>query len=153
MSLFKFLFALFFIIAAPSFALATNCNTPNSLISVSNSKSGGFEYVIFKYKNPPTLPVFSVTNVVPPFIQDGSGNTITVAGAHWTQVKFEQMDWTCSTAQLLSLPKPAIKAVKNIGQFEGQITYVIGRSAASHYISTKTINAGGFTLIKVKFRT
>ena len=135
-----------------SFTYAANCSTANSIISVSNSKIGGFEYVTFKFKKPPVLPQFSVTNVVPPFIQDGSGDTIFVPGAHWTQVKFDQVEWMCSTQQILSLPKPAIKAVKNIGQFEGQIVYVIGRSAASHYISTTTTNAGGFTLIKVKFK-
>ena len=135
-----------------SFSFAANCTTANSIISVANSKIGRFEYVTFKFKKPPALPQFVVTNVVPPFIQDGSGDTIVVPGVHWTQVKFQQVEWTCSTRQNLSLPKPAVKAVKNIGQFEGQIVYVIGRSAASHYISTQTINAGGFTIIRVKLK-
>ena len=135
-----------------SFSYAANCSTANSIISVSNSKIGGFEYVSFKFKKPPALPQFAVTNVVPPFIQDGSGDTIFVSGARWTQVKFDQVDWMCSIQQFLSLPKPAVKAVKNIGQFEGQIVYVIGRSAASHFISTRMINAGAFTIIGVKFR-
>ena len=152
MAVFKFLFSLLLLIVAPSFALAANCNEPNSIISVSNSASSGFEYVTFKFKTPPALPQYVVTNVVPPFIQDGSGATVTVPGKHWTQVKFEQMTWTCSTRQLLSLPKAAIKAVKNIGQFEGQIVYVIGRSKASHFISTKAIKTNGYTLIKIKFK-
>ena len=148
----KFIISLFLIVWLPSFALAANCNTPNSIISATNSVSGGFEYVTFKFKKPPALPQFTVTNVVPPFIQDGSGDTIVVSGSRWTQVKFEHMDWTCSTRQIFALPKPAIKAVKNIGQFEGQIVYVIGRSVASHFISARTISVGGFTLIRVKFR-
>lgn len=152
MVILKFLFSFLILIFANGFALAANCNAPNSIISVSNSVSGGFEYVTFKFKNPPALPQFFVTNVVPPFIQDGSGDTITVPGKHWTQVKFEHMNWTCSTPQLLSLPKAAVRAVKNIGQFEGQIVYVIGRSGASHFISAKTIKTNGFTLIKIKFR-
>ena len=135
-----------------SFAFAASCTSANSIISVANSKIGGFEYVTFKFKKPPALPQFSVTNVVPPFIEDGSGNTIVVPGAHWTQIRFDQVEWMCSTQRILTLPKPAIKSVKNIGQFEGQIVYVIGRSAASHFISTTTINSGGFTLIKIKFK-
>ena len=152
MTFFKFLFVLVFTIVAPSFGWAANCNTANSIISVTNSKVGGFEFVTFKFKKTPALPQFSVTNVVPPFIQDGSGNTIIVAGARWTQVKFQQVEWICSTQQFLALPKPAVKAVKNIGQFEGQIVYVIGRSAASHYITTQTINAGAFTIIRIKLK-
>jgi hypothetical protein len=148
----KYLFYFLFLILAPSFARAVNCIEPNSIVSVSNSKSGRFEYVTFKFKTPPALPQFSVSNVVPPFIQDDSGETTTVLGTHWTQVKFERMNWTCSTRQLLSLPKTAIKAVKNIEQFEGQIVYVIGRSAASHFISAKATRINNYMLIKIKFR-
>jgi hypothetical protein len=148
----KYLFSILILVLAPSFALAANCNAPNSIISVSNSASGGFEYVTFKFKSPPSVPQFAVINVVPPFIQDGSGATIIVAGKQWTQVKFEQMNWMCSTRQFLTLPKTAIKAVKNIGQFEGQIVYVIGRSQASHFISAKAAKTNGFTFIKIKFR-
>ena len=151
MAILKFLFSFLLIIFVPGFAIAANCNAPNSIVRISNSASGGFEYVSFKYKKPPVAPTFAVTNVVPPFIEDGSGNTVIVPGAHWTQVMFRNMDWMCTIPKFITV-RPAVKAVKSIGQFEGQITYVIGRSVASHYISTQKINVGAFTMIRVKLK-
>lgn len=151
MAALKYLILLLSIVLAPGFALAANCNAPNSIVSVSNSASGGFEYVSFKFKKPPTVPTNNVTNVVPPFFEDGSGNTVVVPGARWTQVMFRNMDWMCTIPKFITV-KPAVKAVKNIGQFEGQITYVIGRSATSHYISTQNINMGAYTIIRVKLK-
>ena len=151
MAAFRFIFSLILIILTPSYAFATNCNLPNSIVRISNSASGGFEYVKFKFKKPPSAPAFTVSNVLPPFTEDPSGNSVTVPGAHWTQIRFDNVEWMCTIPKFIKI-KPAVKAVKNIGQFEGQITYVIGRSAASHYISTQTINAGAFTIIRVKFR-
>ena len=151
MAAFKFLFSVFIFFLLPSFAFAANCNTPNSIIKVSNSASGRFEYVKFKFKKPPSAPAFTVTNVLPPFTEDPSGNAVTVPGSYWTQVRFDNVEWMCTIPKFIKI-KPAVKAVKSIGQFEGQITYVIGRSAASHYLSTHTINAGAFTIIRVKLR-
>lgn len=151
MAVLKYLVSLLFVVFAPSFAIAANCNVPNSIVRISNSAWGGFEYVNFKFKKPPTIPTFNVTNVAPPFFEDGSGNTVVVPGAHWTQVMFRNMEWMCTIPKFITV-KPAVRAVKSIGQFEGQITYVIGRSAASHYISTQNINAGAYTIIRVKLK-
>lgn len=151
MAALKYLISLLLIVFGPSLAFAANCVEPGSIVSVSNSAYGGYEYVNFKFKNP-SIPSFTTTNVLPPFVEDPSGNPITVAGKHWTQVQFRNVNWLCSIQKSFSLPKPAIKAVKSTEQYEGQVTYVIGRGAASHYISTKIIDLGGYKVVRVKFR-
>lgn len=151
MAALKYLFSFLFIVFAPSLAIAANCNGPSSIVRVSNSASGGFEYVDFKIKKP-AAPRFFTTNVLPPFLEDPSGTPINIAGSHWTKIQFRDVDSYCSILQFLSLPKPAIRAIKNIEQFEGQISFIVGRSASSHYISTKVKNGVAFTTVRVKFK-
>jgi hypothetical protein len=133
-----------------SSAHAANCTSANSIISVTNYKLGAFEYVRFKVKKPFSAN-FTTTNVLPPFTQDGSGDVVPVAGGKWTQVQFQNVEWMCTIAHSFHLPKPIVKDVKSLGQFEGVIAYVIGRRATSHYISTTTISAGSYNFIRVKF--
>ena len=150
----KFLFvcATVFSLSVPNVARAANCGLPNSIISVRNYASHGFEYVRFKYRKPPALPTFAVTAATGPFTEDPSGNPVTITGPLYTQVQFRGVEWTCTIVKQLSLPRRAVKAVKSIGQFEGVITYIIGRSAASHFISTSSYNLGSFRMIRVKFK-
>ncbi len=139
--------------ALPAAAHAAACNEANSIVRVRNTSIGAFEYVVFKYKKPPNLPSFTVKAVTPPFIQDGSGETVIVRGSKFTEVRFDGVVWTCSIIERLVLPKAAIKAVKNIGQFEGIITYIIGRRSSSRYISNYSYNSGpGFRSIVIKYR-
>jgi hypothetical protein len=151
MTFLKYLIPLLICLVAPSPAQAASCNGPNSLVRVSNSSIGGFEYVNFKFKTPDALQFFT-TNVMPPFVEDPSDLPIHVNGGHWTKIQFRGVDVFCSIPQYFSLPRPAIKDIKKTEQFEGQISFVIGRSATSHYIFTKAKAKSGFTLIRVKFR-
>ena len=151
MNFLKYVFPILICLLAPSLAQAANCNGPNSLVRVSNSSIGGFEYVTFKFKTP-NPPQFFTTNVMPPFVEDPSDLPIHVNGGHWTEIQFRGVDVYCSIPQYFSLPRPAIKDIKKTEQFEGQISFVIGRSMASHYISTKAKAKSGYTLIRVKFR-
>ena len=149
----KFLAALafgFLSTALISPAPAANCASANSIISVTNHKLGAFEYVRFKVKKPFSAS-YTTTNVLPPFTQDGSGTVVPVSGGKWTQLQFQNVEWMCTIHQAISLPKPIVKDIKSLGQFEGVIAYVIGRKATSHYISTTTISAGSYKLITVKF--
>jgi hypothetical protein len=139
--------ALFLLSAAA--AQAANCNTPNSLVSYRNFSSGGFEFVEFKFKNPAN-PNYTVSAATPPF-SNTADNVITVAGAKYTKIIFSSLDWMCTVKRFITTPKPAVKDVKLIDQFEGQLEFVIGRSATSHYYSTTTINAGAYKLVRVKF--
>ena len=138
---------------APALAQAAPCAEPNSIVSVRNTSAGAFEYVIFKYQQPPNLPSYTVTAAMPPFAQDVSGDPVTVGGAKFTQVRFDGVVWFCTVSEQLHLPRSAIKDIKSIGQFEGVITYIIGRRARSHYVSNTTRPAGaGFREIVIKYR-
>ena len=141
------------LLAAPALAQTAACNEPNSIVRVRNTSIGVNEYVIFKFKKPPALPDFSVMSVRPPFTADGSGEPVSLRGALFTQVKFRGVVWTCKIAENFRLPRAAIKDIKNIGQFEGIITYVIGRRAASRYRASYSYNSpGGLRSIVVKYR-
>jgi hypothetical protein len=122
-------------LALPAAAHAAACGPANSIVSVRNSSIGAFEYVS------------------PPFIEDPSGNTIIVAGSKFTEVRFDSVYWFCTIAQNFHLPKTAIKGIKRTGQFEGVISYVIGRRASSHYISNYSFDSGpGYRSIVIKFK-
>jgi hypothetical protein len=140
-------------IALPAAADAAACGPANSIVSVKNTSSGAFEYVIFKFHKPPTVPAYTVTAVTPPFTEDPSGNTIVVAGSKFTEVRFDSVNWFCTIAQNFHLPKTAIKGIKRTGQFEGVISYVIGRRASSHYLINYSYNSGpGYRSIVIKYK-
>jgi hypothetical protein len=76
-----------------------------------------------------------------------------VAGSKFTEVRFDSVYWFCTIAQNFHLPKTAIKGIKRTGQFEGVISYVIGRRASSHYISNYSFDSGpGYRSIVIKFK-
>jgi hypothetical protein len=130
-------------------ANAANCNTAGSMTQVKNFKIGTKEYVEFKIKSPATYTK-TITAVTGPFTQDPSGNPVTVNGALFTQVRFQSIDWTCTIPRIFT-PKPVVKDVKSIEQFEGYVTYVIGRSALTHYLGVNDVPCGGYRCIRVKF--
>ena len=139
--------------ALPAIANAAACGPSSAIVSVRNSSVGAFEYVIFKFHKPPTVPAYIVKAVTPPFIEDPSGNTINVAGSKFTEVTFPSVFWMCTIAENFHLPKTAIKGIKRTGQFEGVVSYVIGRRASSHYISNYSYNSGpGYRSIVIKYK-
>jgi hypothetical protein len=139
--------------APPALAQVGPCNEPNAILRVRNTAIGVNEYVVFKFKKPPTMPNVSVIAARPPFTQDGSGEPVTVGGALFTQVTFRGVVWTCKIAEEFHLPRAGIKDIKSIGQFEGIITYVIGRRATWHYRATYSYDSpGGVRSIVVKYR-
>jgi hypothetical protein len=135
-------FSIFLGFGLAAAASAAPCNEANSIIRVRNTTQGPFDYVIFRYQKPPQIPAFTVKGANPPFTQDGSGNPVTVGGAKFTEVRFSSIVWTCTIDDKLKLPRPAVVDVKNIGQFEGIITFIIGRKAAAHFISTYSYDVG-----------
>lgn len=144
----KFLCIALFL-ATTTASQATNCNAPNSIISYRTYMAGRFEYVVFTFKNPST-PDFTTTAASPPF-SDTSDRVIPVRGAKFTKIVFRGVNWMCSVQRLGTIPKPVIKDVKLVDQFEGQLEFVVGRTATSHYYSTKAMNVGPYTYVKIKF--
>jgi hypothetical protein len=122
----------------PAIAIAAPCNVANSIVQVKNFRLGGFEYVDFWVKKPVTSTVQTWSSSTGSFEHDASGDVISVAGNRWRVVRFSIASWNCSIWNNLTLPKTRIKAVKNIGQFEGVITYAIGRQNGNYLGMTVT---------------
>jgi hypothetical protein len=134
-------------------AVAAPCSEANSIAKVRNrAPAGTYEYVIFNFVKPPNLPNFTVKTVSPPFIEDPSGKTITVAGSKFKEVRFDSVVWTCEIAESLNLPKRAIKGIKRTGQFEGVITYVVGIRGRSKFAGSYSYDAGAVAKIVLKVR-
>jgi hypothetical protein len=139
--------------ALPAIANAAACGPSGAIVSVRNSSIGAFEYVVFKFHKPPTVPTYTVKAVSPPFTEDPSDEPISVAGSKFTEVTFQSVFWMCEIAHKFHLPKTAIKDIKRTSQFEGVVSYVIGRRAASHYISNYSFDSGaGYRSIVIKYR-
>lgn len=135
-----------------STASAAPCTSPRSILRVRNIHMGNYEYVVFDYRRPPN-PQYAVTAVTgPTFIQDGSGDPITVAGNRFRQIRFTSVFWTCKISENFSLPDLAIKGIKGTGQFEGVVTYVVGYRSASTYLNTYHYDVGPIRKVVMRFR-
>jgi hypothetical protein len=137
-----------------SAAAAAVCSEPGALSRVRNRAplTGAYEYVVFNFIKPPSVPAYAVTTATPPFVEDPSGNPVTVAGDGFVMVRFQGIVWTCEIEEIFSVPKTAIKDVKGISQFEGIVEYVVGHGAAARYAGTYTYDAGGIRKIVLRFR-
>jgi hypothetical protein len=127
------------------------CSEPNSLVSVRKRKSGRTEYVIFTMKNPVTATT-TTSNATPPFHADGSGNIVNVRGCRYKKVKFESIEWTCKVRELFSGATYLVRQVKSLGQFEGQIEYVIGYRCNTQSVVSYSYQDGGMTKYVVRLR-
>jgi hypothetical protein len=122
-----------FLVFAAGEAQAAACTEANSIVIIKNSRVGTREYVDFWVKKPITLSVSALAdNTGPNFREDPSDRLIVVAGNRWSRIRFMSVNWTCSIPTNLSLPKPIVKSVKSIEQFEGYVTYIIGRRNKSY---------------------
>jgi hypothetical protein len=122
----------------PSGAFAAPCTVANSIVLIKNSRVGGFEYVDFWVKKPVASSVLTWASTTGSFEHDASGAMITVTGNRWRVVRFPTLQWLCSIGQNFTLPKLRIKDIQNIGQFEGVVTYAIGRQNGNYLGMTVT---------------
>ncbi len=125
-------------LAFPAASLAAPCTVANSVTQVKNVKIGSFEYVDFWVKKPVTASVSTWNSMTGSFEHDASGDIITLPGNRWRAVRFAGASWMCSPWMNLTTPKPRIKAVKSIGNFEGVVTFAIGRQGGSYLGMTVT---------------
>ena len=129
---------------------AQNCNEANSLLSVRKRKVGLTEYVIFTLMKPATSLV-EVTDAQPPFIQDGSGQTVHVSGCKFKKITFKNIVWTCKT-KIISGSTSLVKQLKNIGQLEGIISYIIGYSCNTKSIVNYDYDDGDKKKVVLRLR-
>jgi hypothetical protein len=136
-----------------SVAHAQACTGPGSIISVTNSSSGLYEYIVFKLQKPLNSGYsYSVATVSGPFWEQPSDNPVTITGPKHKRIRFKGITWMCTIAENFTLPKTAIKAIKGIEQHEGTVAYVVGYRNASTYISTTTSNSGSIRKVVMKFK-
>jgi hypothetical protein len=141
------------VLAVGGTAHAASCTEPGSIIRVRNSVKGNNEYVVFTLRKSPDMSKFGVQAVLPPFSEDGSGKEIPVAGSSYTEVKFRDVFWMCSIAERLNLPQIGVMDVVRTGQFEGIVTYVIGRGRSAHFVAVYSYDARpGYYNVVVKYR-
>lgn len=129
---------------------AQSCNEANSLLSVRKRKVGSTEYIIFTLMKPSATSV-QETDAQPPFIQDGSGQTVHVNGCKFKKVTFKNVMWTCKT-KIISGSTHLVKQVKNIGQFEGIISYIIGYSCNTKSIVNYDYDDGDKKKVVLRLR-
>jgi hypothetical protein len=149
----------FFIVLAVSFAIfafsgvamaqLANCSEPGSILRVTKSRAGNFEYVTFEVKA--NDPNYSVKNARPPFQNYGDDHVIHIKGKAYKSVVFREVNWTCKIRENFRAATTAIQGVKLIEQFEGQVEYIIGYSNKSKYVGV-TASGVGSTKVTLKFK-
>ena len=140
-----------FVLAGSSSTFAASCTTPNSITKLRNLHVGLRDYVDIYIKAPMTgiVDVRSVTG--PNFEVEGDdGTIITVSGNRWTQVTFHYVDSTCDSVTAFVLPRPIVKDIKNVEQFEGWVSYAIGRWNG-HYLGHSWTMVGGQKRLRLTF--
>ena len=138
------------LVNAPS--QAASCNADNSMTSVKNFKAGAQEYVEFKIKSSENFAI-TTTAVTGPFADESSDPStipIMVNGALFTKIQFHFLESNCTIPRTFSA-KALVKDVKQVEQFEGYVSYVIGRRKASHYLSTVDVPCGALHCVRVNF--
>lgn len=130
---------------------AAPCKEPGSIRRVVKNRIGAYEYVVFDVVLPPN-PTYKVTTVHPPFTEDGSGDPVKVTGPNYKSVMFRSVSWMCDIGQNFSTPTSTITQVKSIGQFEGDVEYIIGYKKASKYAGNYFYDVGTIRKLVVRFR-
>jgi hypothetical protein len=138
-----------FVFSANTFAQF--CTEPGSIRRVRNTSIGSNEYVVFDVFMPPD-PQYSTSAVSPPFSGGSSGEPVTVRGGRFRKIRFDSVVWTCRIQELLTLPRSAVKDVKNLEQFEGIVEYVVGYRKTARYITTYHYDVGSIRKVVMKFR-
>jgi hypothetical protein len=136
-------------------AYSQPCTDPGSIVSVTNTSSGIFEYVTFKIKRPVNSDYgYSVATVFAPFKEQPSDNPVTITGPHYKRIRFRGITWMCEIGENFVLPKSTIKDIKRLEQHEGIVVYVVGykKTAIKRYVSTTTSSTSSHRLVKMKFR-
>lgn len=100
------------------------------LTDVRFARHEGFDRVVFEFED--NFPGYRIEYVQPPILQDASGLPVEIAGSAFLQVRFETAvahdDAGNSTIaeREVSANLPAILEIELTGDFEGQVTWVVG---------------------------
>jgi hypothetical protein len=111
---------------------------PRVLRAVAATSGPGYDRVVFEFAAD-SIPGYRVAYTTKPVRRCGSGDPVAVAGAGRLVVRFEpaQAHDERGTATLVererALGLPAVKEMKLVCDFEGQVEWVLGVAAAGPY--------------------
>ena len=142
--------------AAASTGAAPSTNANVLLTSVSARGAKCLDNVAFGFKN--GVPGYTVNYGTPPFVQDGSGNPVAVAGNAFIVVKmkpaygydFENGAPSYTGSKRIAPPGAAfVTEVVETGDFEGSVTWVIGLNAKRPFKVAATHTTTGLVTITI----
>lgn len=112
----------------------TTTNIP-LLTAVRVARQEGFDRIVFEFEGD-KVPGYEVGYINPPITEDASGNTVTVAGSAYLQIKMQPSGTAdLSTAELrptytgptrFSPGTPEVQELVKTGDFEAVLTWVAG---------------------------
>lgn len=140
-----------FVLVLSGLVYAAPCTAPGSIKKVKKTRNATHEFVVFDVVMPPN-PNYTVSSTNPPFIEDPSGNPISIVGPNYRKIRFTGVNWMCTIAQNFTTSTVTIKGVKKTGQFEGIVEYVIGyRNPSSRYVTTYYYDVGPIRKVVLAF--
>jgi hypothetical protein len=106
------------------------------LIAVRTGSHSGYDRIVFEFNA--TLPSYEVDYISRPYHQCGSGEEVTMQGAEIVQVRFSVAqahdDAGRATIGKVSVPPGfAMKEVRLVCDFEGEVTFLIGMKGKIQY--------------------
>lgn len=111
----------------------------------------GYDRVVFEFAGD-SLPGYQVEYATRPVVRCGSGDPVVVAGANRLRIRFEPAQAHDDRGQLTVVERemapglPAVKEMKLVCDFEGQVEWVLGVAAASPYRILETAAPGRLVL-------
>lgn len=125
------------------------CNEPGSIMRVTKSRQGKFEYVTFELKA--NDPSYNVENAKPPFYDYSGEKRLYIKGKAFKEITFHSVAWMCKIRENFSAATTTVQGIKNAEQFEGVVKYIIGYSAKSKYVGVSASGVGS-TKVTLKFK-
>ena len=136
-------------LAAP--AQMQRCSEPGSIRSITKAVSGNFETVTFELVGRGLPDKVEVGDVKPP-IENYGGDNLHMRGRAFKSVFFAMVPWTCEIRENFKAKTSAIRDIKQIEQFEGYVSYVIGYSTRSKYAGKTVLYGRRVTKVIIKFK-
>lgn len=123
---------------APTSVLPATTSAVTQITDVRVGTHPGYDRIVFEFAGP-GRPQLTVAVASPPFVQDASGQPVTVAGRTFLTLKLYDASGypTYAGPDSFSPGYPALTALVNNGDFEGYVSWVAGLAGRPCYdIST-----------------
>ena len=121
--------------SGPSPSVAMTCGsqfvlpaTTESVAQITDVRVGahpGYDRIVFEFAGS-GRPQLTIARAFPPFVEDGSGNSVAVPGNAYLSLKlYDATGYPTYTGPNLFTPKyPSLVALVNTGDYEGYVTWI-----------------------------